>query len=61
MDTRRPLGSSDGPVSALSTRAPAVSSTAISLPFGSGGSLKTMRISFGARARRASDAGLERM
>jgi hypothetical protein len=59
-ETRRPLGSPDGARSPLSYRLPFVSSTWISLPFGSGGSLNSIRISVGGFTRRASAFGLER-
>src|SRR5439155_6326962 len=59
-ETLSPFGSPDGARSFLSTRFPATSRTASSLPLGSGCSLNSTRTSVGGFTSRASDEGVDR-
>ena len=59
-ETLSPFGSPEGARSPLSTRFPATSRTASSLPLGSGCSLNSTRTSVGGFTSRASDAGVDR-
>ena len=59
-ETRSPFGSPDAATGPVSWRLPDASRTSIALPFGSGASLNSMRISVGGLIKRASAAGVER-